>query len=486
MRNPRYINIPRSAHVPERLARSAHQPSLYQVAQRIIQHVASRVAESIYQISKLLNSYPMAIHLRSNITLPQPVFGLRKGILYTIERNTLYRFRIGKFFEAEKYQEGVGWQATDCTDLYRIMRENDISEYISFKPFQGNLEDNESGQLCWRWAICSHEQRRNHAGYQYHRFWAAVSNSLQENCDRLYLDRSLGFNLFAHVPAALDLLDHNRNLASLLARHWEFPSVGGVNWEGVRQQLRRRRRDIMGWLGFTPSDAMVNALECRFLTWCHAEFNTAKLHRGLELLLSSDGHLIQHFSRKCIVPIDEIDEVFGAQTQRWLNLRKFRNAGTVLANFIFTINTLINIGAIDIEGAQSLASRGRMSLCTENILPFLKPHALPVGPTSCAAGVKQLNSIDQIIGEGKIMNHCVGTFSYLSTAAAGRYMIYRITSPIRATMALWKSTDLTLSLREIRGPSNRPIPVQHIREIVESFAVPIDATGWLVDKTLAA
>lgn len=62
------------------------------------------------------------------------------------------------------------------------------------------------------------------------------------------------------------------------------------------------------------------------------------------------------------------------------------------------------------------------------------------------------------------MGHCVA--SYRPDIEAGGYFVYRVTSPVRATLGLRMERG-RWTVDQIRGPGNRRVEARHCTEIVE-------------------
>jgi hypothetical protein len=71
--------------------------------------------------------------------------------------------------------------------------------------------------------------------------------------------------------------------------------------------------------------------------------------------------------------------------------------------------------------------------------------------------IKPLTTGKELLEEGTTMHNCVG--SHHHRVLNGRYYVYRVDAPIRATLAL-ECNDHGWQIAEIKGPYNQPIPQQ--------------------------
>jgi len=202
-------------------------------------------------------------------------------------------------------------------------------------------------QLCMPWILARPERRFVYSIFHWRQLSATLPGPLAKHVARLRCDLFSAVELYQQAPAALDLTRYNPILATALARHWEFPAVGRVDWDSVRQQLRNRRRDILHWLGYPASECTVNALERVAIA---GKDVVPVIQRSLAVL---NGPFFEP-ALKHVQLIDEgvIDCLANPLTRQWLDPRRLKQTGPQLrryVGFLFEpINILLAAGVIDL------------------------------------------------------------------------------------------------------------------------------------------
>jgi hypothetical protein len=112
----------------------------------------------------------------------------------------------------------------------------------------------------------------------------------------------------------------------------------------------------------------------------------------------------------------------------------------------------------------------------------LKPRALPDAPVPDSFGIERLNSLAEQIFEGEEMGHCVGSVDYLLGAVDGAVAIYRVTSPVRATLALSNCKQGYWEIGDLKGPHNAAISLEHFAQIAHAFPPEVDFDRWIQNR----
>ena len=356
---------------------------------------------------------------------------------------------------------------------------------LALIPDGASFRDADTGQM-YLPCVASNDERCSVFGsYHWRQFLKTLPDALVTHAHRLRCDFFSTLELFQQVPAAMDLTQHNPVLATALARHWEFPAVGRVDWEAVRRQVRNRRCDIVGWLGFPATEATVNALERIIIGSSDV---AATIQRSLAVLNDPVfGPALTH------VPLPAemvVDCLANPLTRHWLDPRRLKKAGPRLFEhvlFLFDpINSLLAAGMIDVHAARMLSMGQPEERSSKWILPYLKPHVLPDAPAANSWGIERLSSLPEQICEGEEMGHCVGSMLYLLRAADGDVAIYRVTSPVRATLALVNCQQGYWQIEDLKGPHNSEISLEHLAEIAHAFPAEVEFDRWIQDRLWAA
>ena len=79
----------------------------------------------------------------------------------------------------------------------------------------------------------------------------------------------------------------------------------------------------------------------------------------------------------------------------------------------------------------------------------------PTPPLAGTQDIIPLTCYADLVSEGIQMKHCVSTYS--DRVMSGRYYVYRVKSPERATIGLNIPSDGSISIDQVRGRSNKSV-----------------------------
>ncbi len=348
------------------------------------------------------------------------------------------------------------------------------------------LIEEESRQLCFEWAPSPWERRSIAIRRAVERFLAAVPPEVRSLLPKV---RDLNWVCFLEwareMPRQLDLLEHDRHLALALARHWEFPAVGAKNWPAAREVGRRRRRDVLGWLGYSPTEATANALRRFDTSWSLRRDPIAAIGVFLSVLkdpscrsrLSScrriSGILVETLSHPEIRPFLN-DHVVGLLVQMddddlltaHYNLEE---AAHLADTGIITRDTLKGL-----LGTRVLKRGIQLSRAQAIDVPF--QH----GPAPTATWVKPIESVHALMAEGETMGLCVGSPLHLLRGVRGEAAYYHIDLPRPATLALRRQNDGGDWLfEEIAHEGNAMVSIEEVRIVQQAFPCIAIERGYL-------
>ena len=407
-----------------------------------------------------------------------PRFGFRDGWLYFYRDRALYRLKAWPRVIVEHRQANGGWRAPDLILRDTVLREFECFHLDPLDPLyssaHGFLWEHGTGQACMPWEGVWSVERGCTFGYlHWQRFLATLPTALVKHASSLPCGFLSALELFLEVPAAMDLAPRNALLLAALARHWEFPAVGRLDWDAVRARVCGRRRNMLPWLGYQAREATVKGLErIRLEGWV----STARIQGVLAGLSDPEWATVL----ACCPPVEEVvmDCLLNPLTRQWMEPGRLQKTGgrisVVVTELFGPINSLLEDGIIDLSGAREL-SRHRPHECTmELILPLLKQHELPPAPVPLSAGIEPLETVQALVDEGKAMRNYAGGLPYFAKVAGGHRALYRITSPVRATLALHRIHGGYWMLDDIKGPYDKEVPQKIVNHIVRSFpfAVP--------------
>lgn len=270
---------------------------------------------------------------------------------------------------------------------------------------------------------------------------------------------------FAAHPDAAQLAETNPALSFLVATHASWRADRPPTDVGeLRAVLRRRRADILAWLGFAPAEGgmvrlmgKVAASACRreTLAGLRSALGDAerlallralpRLNRGvLELL--ADTPLLSQVSPRVL---REIAADPGEDWVPWTaeKLRACgppregrRTAPTVLSsraqiNAAFAGTAML----LDLPEHERLTERG---------------FCFPPPPFPGDGRIQPLRTPRAVIEEGRVQGNCV--MKYIPSIARGRHYLYRVLIPERATLLLRQSAH-TWRMESMEAKANHPV-----------------------------
>ena len=414
-------------------------------------------------------------------------FGFRGDWLYFQDDDGLFRVRGWPQLDAEYRDASAGWHKVDLAKRDQLINQfwygqrppDDLIEHHLLVPRDNTFQDVGTGQMFMPWIVPSEGRRHAYGCFHWRQFLATLPDGLGKHATRLRCDFLSALNLFQEVPAAMDLTRHNPMLATALARHWEFPAVGQVDWPAVHQQVRHRRRAIMGWLGYPATDAMANNLE---RIWIDGTNVAEAIQRSVAIMNDPVfGPALQHLP---LVDQAVVDCLANPLTRQWLEPRRLKEIGPRRlcehVGFLFQpINILLGAGVIDLDAARQLSWCKPDRRSAKWMLPYLKPHPLPAAPAPTASGIERLQSLAEQIREGEEMAQCIGSMPYVLRAACGNVAVYRVTLPVRATVALSSQDQGCWQIEDVRGPHNVAIAPAHLAQIASAFPPEVHSGRWI-------
>ena len=309
-------------------------------------------------------------------------------------------------------------------------------------------------------------------------FFAAIPRAAQEQAARLAPASQWDFLLFLNRagPAGLDLARGNLPLAFMLAQGPEFglrPEPGAS--DRGRELALEKQHVILERLGF-PGEKCV-ARMVRKLPDAALDLETC---RQLRRLLRSPacrqvfGHL-PAISPALLRALRQPEDVrlFGPSLLAELvSSRDPDRHGPLVADTLAMLHQLRRRGYPVPGAVPDLAAVLQLHDRLQRLLAAVgrgsARDALPAPPLPGIAGaIEPIRTAGELIREGRQMHHCVS--SYLAAIRSGRYAVYRVLEPQRATVAI-ERTPAGWRIDQIRGPLNRSVAPATRRLVEEWFA----------------
>ncbi len=264
------------------------------------------------------------------------------------------------------------------------------------------------------------------------------------------------FNILARCPGAFDLSRGNPALFYALASNWVFhkpPVLRPVR--AARSLVYKKQKHILEWLGFPGTEPSRRIL--------------AKIVPGslsVEALLYLRSSFSDPFVVKCLSHLDRIN----AGVLRLATDRKYRNLITarlledisrdVLQDqpnppvFSILIDTLKMVRMVDWKHCpHRFVTLARLKEVHDELSRRLRPEVLmekynlpsrfPDPPFAGTEVIRPIMTPDDLCLEGYEMNHCVA--AHAVGVAEGEEFVYRVMSPVRATLSIRRSNGRWIS-----------------------------------------
>ncbi|MCK5806385.1 MAG: hypothetical protein KAI66_26370, partial [Lentisphaeria bacterium] len=281
------------------------------------------------------------------------------------------------------------------------------------------------------------------------------------------------WRLYAYLsrcgPAATELAQSHLPLAFALAHADVFHSVSRP-LRSVRALIHRKRRDILAWLGFPGSTSAVRLLE----RLDPASLTVQRLLEFRHLLNvgnKQDLKLLRHAPRIHGELIDCFGSFRAALTPQLVRDMSNRATAQVvlhqLARLMFAqcgldrpLSPVHSAGQL--KSLLARTEREWRHLDLRRLLPegFPPPPVVP-GPES---GIKPIRALSELITEAEMQRNCC--VNYAHRILAGDYYIYRVTSPVRATLSLLRASDGVWQIGQLLAACNQPLSLAVRTEIL--------------------
>lgn len=266
--------------------------------------------------------------------------------------------------------------------------------------------------------------------------------------------------LMARCPGATDLVQANPALAFALASNWVFhrPAVQQP-LRAARALLPKKQTDIQAWLGFGHAPAI-----CRML-------------RKIEPAALSALHLLRWQKQLAQQPCNPALPHVPRITTDMLRFMGDADAAPRLAPRVYhqlaeqpssgDLHTLWRhakwaawqLGQPLPSQLRSVQQLQRWHDSVTHTYQAL--HANDIAALSCPPppypgqdAIQPLRTGAELLAEGQAMRHCVA--SLFPAIASGQLAIYRVLSPVRATLAIARQGG-QWQLAEVKGACNAPI-----------------------------
>ena len=280
--------------------------------------------------------------------------------------------------------------------------------------------------------------------------------------------------LFARCPGALDLSRSSPALCYALASNWVFhkPAVR-LPMRAARSLIVKKQKHILGWLGFPATETArrimaklePRVLDIKFMLRFRRVFENAELVKWLSHLERINFSVAEMVTTRRNLPFVTPRLLLEASREEEIAGKRNRSASRMLADTLSLsvrapaaycperFSSLRQLEAVhDDLSRQEERQWERERLTQQNELPA----SFPYPPYAGTENIQPILTPDDLHAEGREMGHCVGVYD--ERVARGHCFIYRVTSPVRATMEIFLSDRHRWSPGQLSQAGNKPVP----------------------------
>lgn len=280
--------------------------------------------------------------------------------------------------------------------------------------------------------------------------------------------------LFARCPGSLDLSRSNPALCYALASNWVFhkPAVK-LPLRAARTLIAKKQKHILGWLGFPATETArrimaklePRVLEIKFMLRFRQVFENAELVKWLSHLERINHSVAEMVTTRRYLPFVTPRLLWEASREEEIAGQRNRSASRMLAD---TLSLSIRAPAAfcpdrfcslrQLEAVHDNLSRlEERQWQRERLTRQNEPQpSFPYPPYAGTENIQPILTADELHAEGREMGHCVGIYD--EQVARGHCFIYRVTSPVRATMEIFLSARYRWSPGQLLQARNKPVP----------------------------
>ena len=442
----------------------------------------------------------------------KPGFGCKDGKLYRFEKKSVLVLAPWPEPQAWFKSHRKGWHSsrkradkvfTDAlyaksdidTDVFGLDNENDprlkvwegdpanpdpeeVAQYVRAQGVEPQhpdeilearrkIKERRSEYEKWRWVV----QYVRHLQAPY---FDAIPEEVRNELLRYGSRRWHLFCLFARCPGSLDLSRSNPALCYALASNWVFhkPAVR-LPLRAARSLIAKKQKHVLAWLGFPGTETArrimakldPRVLNIRFLWRFREVFGNAELVKWLSHLERINFSVAEMVTSRRYLPFVTARLLWEASREEEIAGQRNRSASRMLAD---TLSLSIRAPAAfcpdrfsslrQLEAVHDNLSRlEERQWQHERLTRQNEPQpSFPYPPYAGTESIQPILTADELHAEGREMGHCVGIYD--EQVARGHCFIYRVTSPVRATMEIFLSARHRWSPGQLLQARNKPVP----------------------------
>lgn len=280
--------------------------------------------------------------------------------------------------------------------------------------------------------------------------------------------------LFARCPGALDLSRSSPALCYALASNWVFhkPAVR-LPMRAARSLIAKKQKHILGWLGFPATETArrimaklePRVLEIKFMLRFRRVFENAELVKWLSHLERINFSVAEMVTTRRFLPFVTPRLLWEASREEEIAGQRNRSASRMLADTLSLsvrapaafcperFSSLRQLEAVHDDLSRQEERQWERERLTRQNEP---PTSFPYPPYAGTENIQPILTPDDLHAEGREMGHCVGVYD--ERVARGQCFIYRVTSPVRATMEIFLPARNRWSPGQLLQARNKPVP----------------------------
>ena len=241
----------------------------------------------------------------------------------------------------------------------------------------------------------------------------------------------------------------------------------------ARSLIVKKQKHILGWLGFPATETArrimaklePRVLDIKFMLRFRRVFENAELVKWLSHLERINFSVAEMVTTRRNLPFVTPRLLLEASREEEIAGKRNRSASRMLADTLSLsvrapaaycperFSSLRQLEAVhDDLSRQEERQWERERLTQQNELPA----SFPYPPYAGTENIQPILTPDDLHAEGREMGHCVGVYD--ERVARGHCFIYRVTSPVRATMEIFLSDRHRWSPGQLSQAGNKPVP----------------------------
>ncbi|MDP2345553.1 MAG: PcfJ domain-containing protein [Deltaproteobacteria bacterium] len=338
------------------------------------------------------------------------------------------------------------------------------------------------------------------------RFFEHVPQAVQDETARGFSAGTWPLFRFLHsTPAALSLCESEdgARIAWVLANAHVFlaPDVAmDVPRKRVdtlafaRRWMTKKRKHILGRLGFPPTAASVTALakvprhhlSSRLIVDLRAVLTDPATRVAAAHLPRLSAALIAFLAAPDLVARvhhDFLVELAASNTVGYFGIdHLLRDTIALGAQLDASLPLFASQAALREMHDELSVKAGKLMKLSNLVLPHF-----PVPLTRAENEVLvPLQTTDALVAEGQGMHHCLGTLQFHhALAAAGHFYSFAVTAPVRSTLAFVRFNGSAWSIYDFKGVANSPVP-DEMYALAEGLLRRLQRTARATQQTVAA